>query len=191
MTNLVDVLQKIKENPVYIEGVRWGKPRSGHEEGTIESHIQDLEENLTILSSVKTIPEEDQHKLRILIHTHDTLKGLSVPKVPIDDPSSHASLAAYVLQRFVDDTDLIAMVQYHDEGYALYKQHRKQGHYNQSRMINLLQKIKDLELFMTFNAIDNCTKSKNTDSVRWFFAEVKKNKPDLDIDESWIDALSR
>ena len=40
--------------------------------------------------------------------------------MPITDPKSHASLARGFLATHCDDADLLAMLQYHDEPFALY-----------------------------------------------------------------------
>jgi hypothetical protein len=63
------------------------------------------------------------------------------------------------------------MVQYHDEGYALW--HGRSGRAgNAQRLQNLLDTIRDWELFLLFNIIDGCTAGKDQDHVRWFLDEV-------------------
>jgi hypothetical protein len=173
------ILRKIQADPRYLEGVEYGKPRKGHQEGTIKAHIADLEANLDRLSDVVT-PEE-YWKLKILIHTHDTMKKFAVSNSPIDDINSHASLATEFLREFVEDTDLLAMVQWHDENFALWKQMKFKGKYNQDRLFKRVMFIKDIELFLIFTLLDGFTPSKmaladkeKPEKIRWFVQEVSQ-----------------
>jgi len=63
------------------------------------------------------------------------------------------------------------MVQYHDEGHALW-QARSGRAVNAHRFQNLLETIHDWELFLLFNIIDGCTAGKDRDCVRWFLDEI-------------------
>lgn len=188
---LAGILEAIKEDETYKAGVAWGRPRIGHPEGRISDHISELERNLEKISDDKELSSDCILKLEILIHVHDTLKYHATPRVPIEHPQSHASLAAEYLRGFTDDEDLIAMVQYHDEGYALYKQEVNRGGYNKARLQTLVSAIKDLRLFLIFNLIDNCTDGKTSQPVRWYLGEIRKLKPDIEIDETWVDVLGR
>jgi hypothetical protein len=64
------------------------------------------------------------------------------------------------------------MVQYHDEPFALYRQYETRGKYNQDRLANLLNSIRDWNLFLAFNIIDGCTSSKSREPLYWLFREV-------------------
>jgi hypothetical protein len=77
-------------------------------------------------------------KLKLLIHAHDSFKGESQVGVSITDPKSHASLARAFLATYCDDADLLAMVQYHDEPFALYRQFETKGKYNSGRFQAML-----------------------------------------------------
>jgi len=92
--------------------------------------------------------------------------------VTITDARSHASLACAFLSRYCDDEDLLAMVQYHDEPFALYRQYEAKGKYNQERFNALLRSITDWNLFLAFNIIDGCTEGKSRQPLHWFFREV-------------------
>src|SRR6516225_8855630 len=118
MTPYQTILDAIIADPRYQRNLDWGKPRRGHPEGTVRAHIAELERNLDRLAP--RLSEEEHGKLRLLIHTHDTFKGEAESGVAITDPRSHASLARAFLAGHCDDADLLAMVQYHDEPYALW-----------------------------------------------------------------------
>src|SRR6266851_4454685 len=168
------ILEKIKSDPRYIRGVLHGLPRPGHSEGSVVNHLIDLDANLEKLKPL--ISEEEYWKLAVLIHVHDTFKCEAKPDSPIKDPQSHASLARLFLSEFTNDIDLLQMVQYHDEGLALYMQSMTplgpKGSYNQRRMRDNILTIKDLELFLMFTIIDGYTPSKEHVKIRWFVDEV-------------------
>lgn len=151
----------------YLANLDWGQPRRGHPEGTVRAHIAELERNLDRLRPRLT--EEEAWKLRVLIHTHDTFKGEAKSGVPITHPRSHASLARAFLAEFCQDEDLLAMVQLHDEPYALYQQHLHRGSHNVARLEALLAAIRDWNLFSAFLLIDGCTEGKDRGTLQWFF----------------------
>ncbi len=160
----------ITSDPRYLTNLDWGQARPGHPEGTVRAHPAEIEPNLETLKPKLT--DEEYWKLRLLIHTHDSFKAESKPGVPITDPQSHASLARAFLATHCDDADLLAMVQYHDEPFALYRQFEGKGKYNQDRFNALLKAIRDWNLFLAFNIIDGCTVGKSREPLHWFFREV-------------------
>jgi hypothetical protein len=168
--NYSRVFEAITSDSRYVENLDWGESRPGHPEGTVRAHIAEIEENLEALRSKLT--DEEYWKLKLLIHTHDSFKAESEAGVSITDPKSHASLARAVLAGYCDDDDLLAMVQYHDEPFALYRQFESKGKYSQDRFSSLLNAIRDWNLFLAFNIIDSCTKGKSREPLQWLFREV-------------------
>jgi hypothetical protein len=164
------VLNEIQADPRYLRNLDWGGARPDHPEGTVRAHIAELERNLDALRSKLTLDE--CWKLRLLIHTHDTFKGEAEEGVPIAAPNSHASLARRFLAGYCDDPDLLAMVQYHDEPFALWRQYASRGSCNQERLRSLLSRIDDWNLFLAFNVIDGCTEGKSREPLYWLFATV-------------------
>jgi hypothetical protein len=164
-------LEAILADPRYQKHLLWGEPRPGHPEGTVQAHIEELERNLQSLRP--RISETDYWKLKLLIHTHDSFKAESARGVEIIHSSSHASLARQFLAEFVGDADLLAMVQYHDEPFALWRQFQAKGKYNQERLATLLANIQDWNLFLAFNLIDGCTEGNEREPLVWFFREVE------------------
>lgn len=167
----ISIFHKIISDPRYQNNLDWGKARFGHPEGTVRAHITEIEQNLEILKP--KLSDIDFWKLRILIHTHDSFKAASKRGVSITDPDSHASLARSFLSDFCDDMDLLAMVQFHDEPFALWRQVESKGIYNKQRMIILLNSIEDWNLFLAFNIIDGCTKGKSREPLVWLFKELE------------------
>ena len=182
MTNYEDILSGIRTDPAYETNLDWGKPRSGHPEGSIRKHIAELEDNLEQLKS--QLSSEKIVKLRVLIHTHDTFKPDATSGVAIVDPRSHASLARQFLSKYVSDSDLLNIVQFHDEPFALWKKHRYGGDYT-DRLGRLLDLIEDWDLFLVFLIVDGCTDGKSTEPLDWFFAEIG-DRVESRVDATWI-----
>ena len=165
------IFQSVVSDPRYQQNLDWGQPRSGHPEGTVQAHITELEENLDVLRP--NLSDAEFWQLRLLIHTHDTFKAEAKPGVAITDPESHASLARTFLAEFCSDQDLLAMVQYHDEPFALWRQWRSKGKHNSQRFNSLLDAISAWDLFLAFNIIDGCTIGKSREPLHWFLTEVQ------------------
>lgn len=170
MTDYTQIFHAITNDPRYLRNLDWGEERSGHPEGTIRAHIAEVERNLEAVRH--KLCETDYWRLKVLIHTHDTFKAEAQPGVPITAPSSHASLARAFLADFCTDADMLAMVQYHDEPYALWRQVASKGRFNQARLTALLAGIRDWNLFLAFNIVDGCTEGKGREPLRWLFERV-------------------
>jgi hypothetical protein len=164
------IVCRITSDPRYQANLDWGRPRRGHPEATIRAHIAELEGNLEKLKP--SLSESDYWKLKLLIHVHDSVKPDCERCVAITHPKSHASLARAFLAEFCDDTDLLAIVQSHDEPYALFRQFKARGTYDETRLARLLENIKDWNLFLSFVIIDGCTDGKSREPLRWFFGEI-------------------
>ena len=170
MTDYRRAFTAVVADPRYLSNLDWGEARPGHPEGTVRAHIAEIEPNLEALRPKLT--DEEYWKLKLLIHVHDSFKAESRPGVAITDPRSHASLARQFLATHCDDADLLAMVQYHDEPFALYRQVESKGKYNQDRFSALLKAIRDWDLFLAFNIIDGCTSGKSREPLYWLFRET-------------------
>ncbi len=179
-----EIIARIVSDPRYRENIEYGEPRSGHPEGKVKFHIAELEENLEKLAA-RGISEQQYWKLKFLIHVHDTFKADAVPDSPILSPDSHASLAREFASEFISDADLLNMIQFHDENYALWKQFATAGSYDTQRFETLLNTIQDWNLFLMFIIIDGCTEGKEPTKTGWFVNEVRKYKQTA-VDESWL-----
>ena len=170
MQDYKEMFDAISRDARYQRNLDWGEVRPGHPEGTIRAHIADLERNLDRLRA--KLSEMDYWRLKVLVHTHDTFKAEAQPGAPIAAPDSHASLARAFLAEFCDDADMLAMVQYHDEPFALWRQLKHKGRLSEERFDTLLTSIRDWNLFLAFNIVDGCTEGKQRCSLRWLFGLV-------------------
>jgi len=178
-----EIVERVLADPRYLRNIEYGEPRSGHPEGKVKFHIAELELNLEKLAP--RISEEQYWKLKFLIQIHDTFKADAIPDSPIESPNSHASLARKFASEFTAEADLLAMIQFHDLNFALWKQFAATGSYHVERFSRLLDTIMDWDLFLMFLIIDGCTQGKDPDKVRWFIAEVRKHKETF-VDETWL-----
>lgn len=171
MPSFPEVFQAVTHHDRYRKNLDSGEARPGHPEGTVRAHIAEIERNLDTL--LPKISDEEYWRLRVLVHTHDSFKVNASPGVPITAPTSHASLARAFLAEFCDDADMLAIVQYHDEPFALWRQFKAKGKFNQERLAALMKAISDWDLFLAFNIVDGCTEGKSREPLRWIFREVK------------------
>jgi hypothetical protein len=179
-----EAVKKVMADSRYKKNVEYGTPRSGHPEGKVKCHITDLETNLESLRH-RLLQEEDYWKLKFLIHVHDTFKAEAIEGASSIDPLSHGSLARAFAGEFTSDTDLLNIIQYHDENYALWKQFRDTGSYDNQRFRDLLNMIKDWDLFLAFTIVDGYTKGKDLEKLPWFINEVRQHRQTR-VDESWM-----
>ncbi len=169
MTDYKSVLDSIQRDARYQTNLDWGQPRSGHPEGTVRAHIEELERNLKRLRP--KLSGTDHDKLKVLIHVHDTFKAEAKAGCPITDSRSHASLAKNFLAEFCAEPDLLAMVQYHDEPYALWRQNQH-GRLKEERVDALVAAIADWNLFLAFLLIDGNCAGKDRGPLKWIFMKM-------------------
>jgi len=120
-----------------------------------------------------------------MIHIHDSFKAEVEKFSPTLHPRSHASLAREYASQYTDDTDLLNMIQFHDENYKLWKEYSQTGQYEAERFQNLLNAINNWDLFLLFIIIDGCTRGKDYSKLEWFIDEIKKYRETI-IDSSWV-----
>lgn len=154
----------------YINAIKWGKVRSGHSEGGIENHINELHNNLNFIDKNIGLLYEDICRLEVLIDLHDAFKGESVPKVAINDLRSHASIAAKYAIELGLSNNTQWMIQNHDVPFSIYRKNKP----------NLLKELfnssgldlDSLRLFFVFLLIDNVTSSKDYKFVEWLLENI-------------------
>jgi hypothetical protein len=180
MLHADQVFATMLADPDYLRGLDFGSPRTGHPEGSIRAHIAELERNLATVVASRArlgspLSEESIARLKLLIHAHDILKVDSVEGLPIDDPRSHASLAAALVRRLGADEALCAMVQGHDVPYAIWRKGDEAR--GQKRLEDLLARIPNLEEFALFQLIDNITAGKDGRPAEWFIKRISPLLP--------------
>lgn len=163
----------------------YDRSQMGHPEGKVKYHIADLEVNLELLK--ERLPKEEYYwKLKFLIHVHDTFKAEEKEKgISAEHPGSHESLARAFASEFTSETDLLNIIQYHDENYTFWKQFKKTGKYDNQKFQYLLNTVRDWDLFLIFTIIDGHTEGKDLEKLSWFIHEVRGQKQTI-VDETWV-----
>ncbi len=179
--------KEIIADPRYQKNIEFGEPRPGHPEGKVKFHIADLEKNLELLSR-HGISDSEYWKLKFLIHIHDTFKAEAERDVPILHTHSHATLAKEYARQYTDDPDLLNILQFHDKNYSMWLEYLRNGSYDVGDFQDLLDSIRDWDLFLMFTIIDGRTKGKDISKLVWFINEVSKYKRTR-VDSSWVDPL--
>ena len=71
------------------------------------------------------------------------------------------------------------------KNYALWKEFRREGIYDEVRFQELLRAIDDWNLFLVFTIVDGATRGKDQEKLGWFIQEVRKHKK-VEVADSWI-----
>ncbi|MCS6962309.1 MAG: hypothetical protein NZT61_07410 [Deltaproteobacteria bacterium] len=178
LTTNGSALIRLLKDPSYQENIKWGKPRRGHPEGSIKEHISVLEANLACVQELMST--EEVVKILLLIHAHDTYKGIAEKNVEITHPKSHASLAASRLRELGASGDVVLMCQYHDKPFSDYRKSLK-GKSGDQRLIEFLSdpsKCPNPTLLAVFFLIDTMVPGKDLRVADWF-VEVLTNSEEL------------
>src|SRR5215211_3471368 len=105
-----DLERHISEDEDLIEGLAWGEPRSGHPEGRVAAHVEDLLETLEGWDE----PPERRSKLRFIALVHDSFKHDVIEKLPRLGRNHHADRARRFAERYTDDETILCTIQHHD-----------------------------------------------------------------------------
>ena len=156
--------RRLAADPVLVEGMAWGKPRSGHPEGRVGAHVGDLLATLEDWGE----PEPRRSELRFLALVHDALKNRVQYWRPRKGENHHAMRARRFAESYTDDERLLSTIELHDGPYNIWKKMRRRGRPDDRRLRELLNRIEDPELFLRFVELDGSTEGKDGEPIRWF-----------------------
>jgi hypothetical protein len=86
-------------DPDLLTGLAWGKPRPGHPEGEVLSHVREVLDNVDKFSPDKG---EIRSKLRFIAIVHDSLKYQVDRSRPRFGENHHAMKARRVAERYTN-----------------------------------------------------------------------------------------
>lgn len=165
--------RKILTDPDLLRGLEWGKPRPGHPEGEVLLHVRE------VLDNVDKVAGESgpvRGKLRFIAILHDSFKH----KVDISRPrmgeNHHAMVARRVAERYTEDTEILDIIELHDEAYNAWSTatRRERPDVGRRRAMDLIRRLEDgLGLYLMFYLCDH-TEGKNGDDMKWFKEIVKE-----------------
>jgi hypothetical protein len=162
-----DIYNKIRKDPKWLAAIENGRVRPGHPEGKIKYHIAQVEEYLDAHKG--EVSEDDYWRLKIMTLVHDAFKRDGGNKVPIMDPTSHASMGRQYAAEYVNDHDMEMMLQYHDYPFTLWRKAKK-GIDVSDKIKELLNKIKNKKVYDLFMSADGSGPGKDKEPMDWWLA---------------------
>ncbi len=153
-----------------LRGLAWGKPREAHPEGAVGAHVADL------LREIERRGEEGERRsqLRFIALVHDSFKNRVRNWLPRSGENHHAMRARRFAEAFTDDERMLAAIELHDRPYALWKKMQKRGRLDEARFAEMLERVPDHELFMSFIEIDGSSEAKDPEPIRWFREQLER-----------------
>ena len=161
-----DLERAIAADPEWQEGARWGRPRPGHPEGAVANHVADVLENV----EREALDEEDRAALRLIALLHDAFKYRVDRRRPRTGENHHGGIARRFAERYVDDAELLEIVELHDEAYNAWRKGAR-GDWSaaEARAARLIERLgPSLPRYLRFYRADNATGSKTREPVEWF-----------------------
>lgn len=168
--------RRIAADPELLQGLRWGKPRGGHPEGSVGRHVADL---------LRTIDEwgergKRRSELRLLALLHDSLKYQVDERRPKRGENHHAARARRFAGRFIADPRLLGTLELHDRPYALWRRLERTGELQEEELEALIERLDDPRLFLRFLELDGSTPGKRQAPIRWFRDELERRGVELE-----------
>lgn len=162
-----DLETRITDDPAWAEGAAWGTPRPGHPEGTVRAHI------VEVLANVDDVALDplDRQRLRLITLLHDTFKYRVDRTRPRAGENHHAMLARRFAERYVEDEEILEVIELHDEAYNAWARGHRHGRWDaaEARARRLVDRLgPSLGLYARFYRADNRTGSKDQAPLRWF-----------------------
>jgi hypothetical protein len=166
-----DLEKAIIADPEFSEGLHYGKPRPGHPEGEVIWHVQEVLENVD-----KYCNEENRKNLRLIALIHDTFKFKVDHTKPKHGENHHAMIARRFAERFRLPSEVLDIIELHDEAYNSWQLIRRKSEYHAiQRAKKLIERLGDnIDLYLVFYQCDNETGDKERDNNQWFVDIVKE-----------------
>jgi hypothetical protein len=161
--------ERIVADPRWRAGAAWGEPRPGHPEGTVGIHVGEVLANLDRAG----LEPEVRRKLRLVALLHDAFKREVDRSLPRVGDNHHAVRARQFAERYLDDADVLEVVELHDDAHNAWSAGKRDGDWAraEARAAELLRRLGPrLGLYLAFFRADNATGTKRDDSLRWFEA---------------------
>jgi hypothetical protein len=150
--------RELASDPALLRGLAWGRPRSGHPEGSVGSHVAE------ILAAITEPPGRRRTELRFLALVHDAFKHRVRHHAAYSPDNDHAVLARRFAERHTADPRLLDTLELHDEPYYIWRTCAGGG---RAALESLLARIPDLPLFLRFVELDGSTQGKDPRPLTW------------------------
>lgn len=158
------------------QGAAWEKPRIGHPEVKIISHIVEVLGNIDRLPDVA---EHERAQLRLIAILHDAFKYRVDMSKPKFGENHHGALAKKFAEKYTQDEVVLKIIQRHDDAFNAWHNGNETGKWEQAekRVQDLIMKKigrDNLRLYLLFYQCDNETGIKSQESLQWFKEKVKE-----------------
>jgi hypothetical protein len=163
-----DLERRLAAEPALLQGLAWGRPRTGHPEGAVGTHVSHL---LAALDDSDEPPER-RSLLRFMALVHDAFKYQVRDRLPRAGENHHAMRARRFAEKFTDDERLLSAIELHDRPYALWRKMQRKGKLDERGFERMMRRIKDPELFLRFIELDGSTEGKRPEPIDWFRDEL-------------------
>ena len=167
-----DLERAVASDAELIAGLEWGKPRSGHPEGTVAAHVKDLLHAIDAAGETGT----RRAQLRFIVLVHDSMKYRVHDWLPRSGPNHHAVRARKFAERYTDDEDVLATIELHDRPYALWRKMRRKGRLDEQGFARMEERISDPDLFLRFVELDGSTEGKRPEPIEWLRDELGRRR---------------
>jgi hypothetical protein len=160
----------ITQDPDLLAGLGWGKPRAGHPEGGVGTHVRDLLEAIDQAGDAG----EDRLALRFVALVHDSFKYRVHEWLPKTGANHHAARARRFAERYTGDERVLGVIEQHDRPYALWRKMRRRGELDEGGFQAMMDGIPDPRLFLRFVELDGGTEGKKPEPIEWFRGELRR-----------------
>ena len=113
----------------------------------------------------------DRERLRLVALVHDTFKNRVDERRPRTGENHHATIARRFTERYVDDPELLDVIELHDEAYNAWVAGERRGKWEaaEARAERLIERLdSSLGFYLRFYRADNATGSKSRAPLDWF-----------------------
>ena len=159
----------IISNADFIKGASYGKIRSGHPEGQVIYHIEE------VLGKIEKFygDDEDRETLRLIAILHDTFKYKVDQTKPKSGENHHGMIARRFAEKYISNGDILSIIERHDEAYNAWQKGGRHGNWYEAerranQLINGLLIEGCLDLYVKFYRCDNATGDKEQENYEWF-----------------------
>lgn len=148
------------------DGLIWGKPRRGHPEGHIVTHVGEVLANVD-----KYFPAQNREALRLIAIIHDSFKYKVDRNKHATGENHHGMIARRFAEKYIKNENILDVIELHDEAYNSFCVGERSGNWEKAknRAYTLKKRLGEiLPLYMEFYFCDNNTGDKSQENYLWF-----------------------
>jgi HD domain len=167
--------RRIMADHAWMAGAAWGDPRPGHPEGSVAEHIAEVLANIDKIA----LGSADRERLRLIAIIHDTFKHRVDRTRPRVGENHHAMIARRFAERYIDDLEVLDVIELHDEAYNSWAQGKRTGRWAaaEARAARLLDRLGEtVGLYERFYRADTRTGSKDREALDWFSKVMERQR---------------